>query len=82
MTAADCRESQAKTQEGFQAKTQAKKCSIEFPPSFPFVETCLLFDECATLGPCTDCYTEDTECSVFCSAPVEGMLSDNLGRIV
>ena len=44
----------------------------------PFQDTCILFSDCATLDPCQDCYTEDVKCGLFCDAPVEGILGDNL----
>ena len=51
--------------------------------SFPFIETCLLFDSCPVLNPCTDCLTEELDCfDAFCEAPVEGSLGDNLIQVL
>ena len=40
----------------------------------------MLFNECNVLGQCEDCYSEDVRCDVevYCSAPVEGLLGNNL----
>ena len=38
----------------------------------------MLPSDCAVLDPCTDCYTEDVKCGLFCDAPLEGILGDNL----
>ena len=46
------------------------------PAGVPYRDTCLLFNNCTTLDPCQDCFTEDVEC-IFCKAPVEGILNDN-----
>ena len=47
----------------------------------PFADTCLLFNDCQVLSPCQDCFVEEVDC-IFCTAPVEGRLGDNLVRIV
>jgi hypothetical protein len=47
------------------------------PTSFPFADTCILYSTCKNLESCTDCKTEDIFC-IFCSAPVEGGLGENL----
>ena len=41
----------------------------------------MLFRSCGTLDVCEDCFSEDINC-VFCNAPIEGLLADNLVRIV
>ena len=43
----------------------------------PFRDTCLLFRDCLVLDPVEDCITEDTGCSIFCNAPVAGILGEN-----
>ena len=43
----------------------------------PFRETCLIFNDCPVLDPCEDCFTEEVIC-VFCNAPAEGILGENL----
>ena len=50
----------------------------------PFLETCLLYTECYTLSPCQDCYTQELKdaCSLFCNAPIEGLIGDNLIRVI
>merc|ERR1719367_1018496 len=53
------------------------------PSSFPFVDTCLLYSTCETLDECEDCFTEVLDCNnKFCTAPVEGVLGDNIIKIV
>ena len=37
------------------------------PAGVPYRDTCLLFSNCTTLDPCTDCLTEEVECGVFCT---------------
>ena len=44
----------------------------------PFVETCILFSECSVLDSCEDCFTKEVECGIFCNAPVEGAIGENL----
>ena len=48
----------------------------------PFSDSCLLFKECTVLDPVDECFTEDIQCVIFCNAPVEGQLGDNLIDIV
>ena len=53
------------------------------PNSFPFVNTCLLFNGCEKLNECDGCFTEDIECTpIFCDGPVEGTLGDNLIQVL
>ena len=51
--------------------------------AFPFVDSCILFSTCMNLNPCVDCFTEELVCDqIFCNAPVEGMLGDNIVRVI
>ena len=47
------------------------------PDGVPYRDTCILFSNCTTLGPCEDCFTEELKCGIYCQAPVEGVLGDN-----
>ena len=62
--------------------TNCKIYSYYSQGATPFTETCLLFTDCGILDPCESCVTEDIECTIFCNAPVEGILGDNLVDIV
>ena len=49
----------------------------------PFIDTCLLFSDCAVLDVVEDCITEELECiPIFCDAPIAGSLGDNVVDIV
>ena len=48
------------------------------PLGFPYPDSCFLFSDCGTLASCDDCFTESVGCSRFCSAPVQGVLGDNV----
>ena len=52
------------------------------PDGSPFVDSCLLFNNCEVLEPVDDCFTEEVECSRYCNAPIEGVLGDNLINFV
>ena len=52
------------------------------PDGYPFVDSCLLFNNCEVLEPVDDCFTEEVECSRYCNAPIEGVLGDNLINFV
>ena len=52
------------------------------PASFPFANSCLLFDSCTSMDECTDCYTEELVCyPQYCDAPVEGSLGENVLQV-
>ena len=46
------------------------------PSGAPFRETCFLFNSCSALQPAEDCFTEEVQCSKFCHASVEGIVSN------
>ena len=76
MTSDDCK------QECEDSSSDCKIYSYYGQEGIPFFETCLLFNDCTILNPAVDCVTEDIECSLFCNAPVEGRLGENLIKIV
>lgn len=76
MSAEDCK------RECLENSTGCKVYSYYGPGGVPFRDTCLLFNDCSILEQVEDCVTEDISCTIFCNAPVEGILSDNVIDIV
>ena len=51
--------------------------------SFPFAESCFLFESCNALDACVDCFTEEPACyDKFCRAPLQGAIGDNLLQVL
>ena len=52
------------------------------PAGFPFADTCVLYNSCSVLEPVDDCFTEELGCGLYCHAPIEGLLGENLIGII